>query len=779
MAQRRFGPTLDAGTVIIEKEAEKAIQAHALGCTAYTGILERGTVGDLIITSGKKDLLAKTGGLIPDSLLPDAAQDFWDYSKGAGILFLYRVDDGTGVKAELQLWDRKAPRNKVIKVEADNVGKWAGATDAIVADLTDVSLDIAETTVQMPLGLLMPVNKWKGGQLTLTGSSKTYNIISNTVGNATTRATITLAADSKAKTDFGAATDKECTLVKSNADAWGRARHLAIEILDGQLNPGTEWGMKVYVNDELVKTYPDLSSDPNSASYFAEIINRDLNGYIKVTDQWTGAITADVRPANWFGSLSSSEISEQEIDLATALVRIDASLAGTNTLASFTFGTQVVPDTYELEVMSIGPTVWELRSLSRQTKHTFTAPTDGAAYPADNPFSIGFTATGVTPVVGEKWTLYVLPLVEDEAINGSIFFPEVSGAPKGGWYITDNNETTVDIGSGDLTLGGGLPGTVKVRLQYRQKMWFGYDGIYALADAHFTAAYDPNTSPFNKTEGQGYGLIKHATPGVWALTGVDATVVQKAGKDYAETKNHQYRGEFEETVVDEFVAKAYLNDTLGRSDYLKMIFPSYARVSDPVKSGLLKLVSITGMVHGLEAKTAKDYDGYHKVAAGIYTGLSRIKQLPTGDTRLNGEVLNPAGIQRVERRAGNFVVWGARLGALDQAWKWSQQRESLSYYEHVLAESFDWIIFAINDPVEQAGAIAAVQSFFMPEWRKRALRGDTFEDACQIKCDDENNTDATRAAGDMNMEITLQLADTIERFIISIGKMGIFESTAG
>jgi len=230
--------------------------------------------------------------------------------------------------------------------------------------------------------------------------------------------------------------------------------------------------------------------------------------------------------------------------------------------------------------------------------------------------------------------------------------------------------------------------------------------------------------------------------------------------------------------VDEFVAKTYVNDTLGRSNHLKVIFPSYAKVADPVKDGLLKLVPVAGMVHGAEALVAKNYDGYHKVGAGIDVKLPRVKEIPTGDTRLNGEVLNPAGFQRIERKAGNFVVWGARLPSLETSWRWSQQREQMSYYEHVLQESFDWIIFAINDEEEQASAVASLQSFFMPEWRKRALRGDTFNDACTIKIDNENNTNATRDAGDVNAEISLRLADTVERFIITIGKKGIFESTA-
>lgn len=1007
MAQRRYGPTLDAGTAVLEKDAEKTIQPAALGCAAYVGILERGPIGALISTSGKKDLLAKTGGLIPDSVLPDACQDFWDHSKGAGTLFLCRVDDGTGVKASVYLWDRKSPRSRVARLEANNVGRWAGAWDAVVADLTSVPGDITDTVITLPLGLLCPKNKWKGGTIRLTGAGVTYPIVSSTAGTASVRATVTLAPDSTALSDFGSSVDKEATLRASDLDAWGRDRALSFEVLDGQLSPSSEWGLKVYVNDELVKTWPNLSSDPEAVNYFVRSINDDKsNVYVTAYDEWSGAITASCRPANWYGSLSSASIAEHLATLSSACVSVDDSLAGDSAVGSFTFGADVVPDTYELECMSIGPTVWELRSTTRQAKHDFPAPTDGAAYSADNPLSIGFTVVGggtgpatvlgsaagpwdlapedtltasvnraadqtatfhatgaarentpaepyhiddamtltveidrgaaqsmafvtadfadhanataeevaaainkrlvgcsaaattggtkvtitsdkkgyasyvevtggtanaallfntaeaqgtgndgaghnfndidavtfaeLEPILeaafsnsggvtcteeaggylristvsegatvylqvqassscegvfglgtgevsgtggaaqaGDKFTIDILPLAEDQAIGGRIFLPGVSGAPSAGFAVSDNTETTVAIASGDLTVGGSLPGTVAVRLQYRQRLLGGYDGIHALGTTHYADCYDVSSSPFNQSEGQGYGLIKHATPGVWLVGGsVDATDVQKAGRAYAEAKNHQYRSEFEETVTDEFVAKDYLNNTLGRSDFQKVTFPSYGYVADPVKVGLQKLVSLTGAIHGLEAASAKDYDGYHKIAAGIYTVLARVKELPTGDRILDGETLNPAGIGRVERKKGNFVLWGARTTSLDPAWKFAQHRELMSHYEHILQESYDWIIFAINDPEEQPKAIAAAESLFMPEWRKRALRGGTFEDACEIKCDSENNTDATRASGDMNMEISLRLADTVERFIISIGKMGVFESTA-
>ena len=127
---------------------------------------------------------------------------------------------------------------------------------------------------------------------------------------------------------------------------------------------------------------------------------------------------------------------------------------------------------------------------------------------------------------------------------------------------------------------------------------------------------------------------------------------------------------------------------------------------------------------------------------------------------------------------GNFVIWGDRTLYTDPTWKWKHQRELMSYYENVLRESFDWIVFMINDPISENLAKVALRSFFEPEYAKRALRGDTFEDACIIKIDGENNTNATRAAGDMYADVTLRLADTIERFLLRMSKAGIFDGAA-
>jgi hypothetical protein len=151
-------------------------------------------------------------------------------------------------------------------------------------------------------------------------------------------------------------------------------------------------------------------------------------------------------------------------------------------------------------------------------------------------------------------------------------------------------------------------------------------------------------------------------------------------------------------------------------------FPSFGYVDDPDRPGQLKLVSLTGAIHGREAAIANNYGGYHKTPAGTDVVLSRVLQLPTG--RLNEEVLNPQGINVLKFVKGNCILWGGRTIAIDSAWRYLHHRALMSYYEHVLQENFDWVIFGINDPELQAQVLSSLRAFFMPEWSKRARRQD-------------------------------------------------------
>jgi len=260
-----------------------------------------------------------------------------------------------------------------------------------------------------------------------------------------------------------------------------------------------------------------------------------------------------------------------------------------------------------------------------------------------------------------------------------------------------------------------------------------------------------------------------------ACPGKTSTTVAKAGAEFAYAKNWQYRYEVPSTTTTEYDAITHIDTTLGRNDYCVCAFPSFAKIDDPNKPGILKTVSLTGMIHGREAMMAKNYSGYHKAAAGVDVTLPKVLELLSGTEDLNEEILNPKGLQVIKFKSGNCIVWGDRTVALDPAWKWKHQRETMSHYENILMESFDWIVFQLNSEDNWGLLKVALRSLFEPEYQKGAIRGDSFEDACGIKIDAGNNDDLSMAAGETNAELKLRLADTIERFIITVGRAGVFE----
>lgn len=336
-------------------------------------------------------------------------------------------------------------------------------------------------------------------------------------------------------------------------------------------------------------------------------------------------------------------------------------------------------------------------------------------------------------------------------------------------------ETVADVGYSvtGMTLGVDAS-TDEFQVETYLTFSGGRDGLADIADSDYTnQLWDTSTSPYLQVAGKNLGLIKFATPGV------TATAVQRGGVAYAAARNHQYRYQVPGNILTEQAVDEYINDTLGRNDYAVVSWPSEGSVPDPESSdGKLKTIPLTGMIHGREASYAATYDGYHKAATDVAATLPRLLKIPTGDIVLNEEYLNPLGINIIKKTKGNFVLWGDRTLWIDPTWKFKHQRELMSYYEQVLQENFDFIVFAINDPDTQDVALVTLNAFFLPEFTKRAIRGEEFTDAAKIKIDSENNTDLTRSTGDMFADIGLRLADTVERFTMRIGKQGIFESVA-
>lgn len=310
----------------------------------------------------------------------------------------------------------------------------------------------------------------------------------------------------------------------------------------------------------------------------------------------------------------------------------------------------------------------------------------------------------------------------------------------------------------------------EAQLAFASECSGGYDGA-APADAAYLTALSIGASPINKVP-HSKGVLLMACPDV------TSTAVQQAGMAYAAAKAHDYEVLIPSNKLTEQDAVDYVNVTIGRGEDASTHFPSYGSVTNPDKAGSLKSLPLVGAVFGLDAKYAGSNGHYCAPAAGVGAELTRVVKLATDDAILDGEVLNPQGLNVIKFRGTVAIVWGARTLAGSTGEVFRSKRLQLSHYVHTLLDQFDYVVFSLNDPLTRADLKTALRTFFLAEWKKRALRGNKFEDACQIKIDDENNTSADEAAGDLIAEITLQLTGFAERVIFTIGKAGLVENVS-
>lgn len=780
MAVRRFGPVLGAGVQISEEEPQQEIVNAPYGVTVLVGEFEKGPVGEPQFLSGRKDFDRRNGGRIESGDAPQAAQDFFKLGRGAGELITYRVTGGDEQKASLELYTRQgvaagvhSGRKYLGKLEAKSGGRHGGARSVYVDDHTGAG-DLTATTLDT--GDTMVENEWKGGVLDLKKvTGKTYRITGNTAAGV-----ISVEGDQDLLTDWNAGSGTPANryvLTRDNLDYLGNEQSLAAEIVDGEENPSTEFGIVLYEDGVEVNRWKNLSADPAAKNYWVTVINKDASNYeVVATDSYVGDKTvAAVRPANFHGL--SKALAATLLTLPDPDYTLTSPGSADPTVTFGALGANVRSQTLTGTVSNSGADITWTSSLG--PVQVLQTSFDGVAVDL-GPEALTITVTnGATALAdGDVFVVEVFALEPDELIGGKVY-PDVVNEPDLAFTISDNSRNTVSVRTGlDLTNGGAISAGEVFQLRYAQEFSGGSDSA-AVSDSDYLGAFDPNLSTLNKIFGKNKGFVKLATPGLVS------TVVTKAGIEYAAARNYAFRVEFPSSILTEAAAITYVNSTIGRSDYAVCHFPSFGYIADPdaeqtAEDVPTKLVALIGQVLGREALVARQYDGFHKAPAGIDVTLPDVLELTTGDpetaTQINEELTNPQGINLVKFRQGTAIVWGDRTLSPTSAWKWHQQRAQMSHYENVLAENFDWIVFDVNDADAREKTGVALRAYFYPEWTKGALRGDTFAEAFSLKNDEEINTDASMAAGDLNSEIKLKLAYTIERFKILTGKAGIFDA---
>jgi phage tail sheath protein FI len=196
---------------------------------------------------------------------------------------------------------------------------------------------------------------------------------------------------------------------------------------------------------------------------------------------------------------------------------------------------------------------------------------------------------------------------------------------------------------------------------------------------------------------------------------------------------------------------------------------------DPAVGNRAALFPPCGFVAGIFASTDASR-GVWKAPAGITTTLSQVMGLQVNLTDMQNGGLNQIGVNclRQFRNAGN-VVWGARTLAgadtVGSEYKYIPIRRLALFLESSLYEGTQWVVFEPNAEPLWGQIRLNVGAFLQGLFLQGAFAGTTPQQAYFVKCDKDNNPDASIALGIVNITVGFAPLYPAEFVVIQITQM--------
>lgn len=343
----------------------------------------------------------------------------------------------------------------------------------------------------------------------------------------------------------------------------------------------------------------------------------------------------------------------------------------------------------------------------------------------------------------------------------------------------------IELGSGTLNavlgftngqVAVGEAGTI-CRLQWRQQLGGGYDGIAGVDSDDYVDAWDTSgDGPLFRLLERNTGVMRAIMPGV---TDADA---QAAMLTWAYNTNSVAFLEIPDTVTTASGAIAWHQANLAvgdANDYGPTYWPTYGMIANPYGAGFYT-TSVLGAVMGLTARKAGEAEGYHLAPAGdSYTLSPLFKDLITGDEVIDNELVNAYGLIEVRKRGAKIKLWGDRIPG--NGWTpFLHKRLSMSHIGRTLLTNTTSLVFSAINAATFAKVKALLRGLFGPWFRRGWFSdadGPAFEDAVQIKVDATNNPATERELGNLHADCAFEIVDTGERVIFQIGPKGVSETT--
>ncbi len=203
------------------------------------------------------------------------------------------------------------------------------------------------------------------------------------------------------------------------------------------------------------------------------------------------------------------------------------------------------------------------------------------------------------------------------------------------------------------------------------------------------------------------------------------------------------------------MAQAVQNAALPKTSYGAAYFP-WIYVSDPLKSGKLRLTPPSGSIAGLFARTDNSR-GVRTAPAGTDADLIGVSGLSYNLTDSENGALNALGINCLRVFPTGTLVWGARtLEGTEEStsdWKYIPVRRLALFIEESLYREIQWAVFEPNAESLWAQIRLNVGAFLQQLFCQRAFQGSTPRDAYFVKCDAATTTQNDIDAGLVNVVV--------------------------
>jgi len=222
---------------------------------------------------------------------------------------------------------------------------------------------------------------------------------------------------------------------------------------------------------------------------------------------------------------------------------------------------------------------------------------------------------------------------------------------------------------------------------------------------------------------------------------------------------------------------------LTNSSTLAVYYPNFY-IKDPLghSSAAVRLIGPSGGVAGLYLATDVKV-GPFKAPAGIDARLQDAVALERAFSPTDLDVLNTgvtaAGVsvgKNVVNAIRNIpgagvVVMGGRTTKQDgTANKYVNMRRSLIYIEKRLNDLLQFAVFE-NNSEKLWSRINTVLGVFLNDYRNQGgLRGSTPDNSFYVKCDAENNSDISIAAGEVHVEVGVALEYPAEFVVLNLSQ---------